>query len=1050
MKSFKEFILAEDINNWALSRLSKKFKNGHIDWKGLASNPKDIEELKELYKQEHPNYKEEDLKALNVEKIKKMAYIANRRKDAIKAFGNKGKNTNKQSFLEKYRENKDEAINAIKRLLSKAKKEKWPDVEEKCSEILQAASVITEADTNGTSALEPNNNEQTKKSPEAEAIENKLKELDEIVIRHGIDINDLFVNSNEIEQNDIADQVINFLKKLASDKNIIVDSSKSMMKLLSADENRDKIFTPDEIKTFVSSKNKPKLDGSGVVDPTVVKVLPFIIFILWVNTTASEVLKKVSEKIHGKQQGEDVAENFNTIIKTISEKNLKLDIKSDPFKILGNKFLNDLLSDGAYGNLEKKLKEITNEMKTPPEKPNNEGSSKAETEVGKTNEIKTDETNETETGKSDEIEVDKADKNNETKTDETEEANGAKGKEYEERMNNAIKNSISSLTRNSTREEVEAAISATFGSTESSKESEDQNRGLAFANILDAIKRAKEKNQELYDVSHKKEDETEIKENSFFFDCANSKLINENALGDALGNAKNFAERKFKSSFGRVNLSNNQRNENSWNKCLNELRNKQIATLGKAKTLVSNLFDRINSVSKKGDIIFSLKKLASNYNTSMTSIYMDYRKANSYNGFGALAHDMRVGKMKAEKKAKEFEKGTRAGQEAEIINQNIENKLQNINTQSLDKYIPENLRDVFAYAVLNQSNPMMLQEPDVDSDTGKMTVSKSAFNAVANNNEVFGVGNEQELSVFLAKLLKKANKDPELSAWLTKYKGIYDNKKAMKPIINAIFDFKKHSKQITYKLKNSKNPYGDICAALGVNPGNISESVSSFKDYYLLNEWFGKAKQNNEATPASFTDEEKKSLATLCLLAAVGMPNEPKFSSLKEAAAKMVLSKIGRDEQIMQKLSTTEIISAAQKYVNENSDKVNPAVQGLMAIIKNAEQKQGEQQTKTQNQSQEQVQNQNQNQVQNQNQNQVQSQEQVQNQNQPQLTQQQRRAVNNVSNMMANRNKQKDFSSVVTDNQPAQATVTTGAVGDSKIPDRLYRKMIRRRIGSFV
>ena len=51
---------------------------------------------------------------------------------------------------------------------------------------------------------------------------------------------------------------------------------------------------------------------------------------------------------------------------------------------------------------------------------------------------------------------------------------------------------------------------------------------------------------------------------------------------------------------------------------------------------------------------------------------------------------------------------------------------------------------------------------------------------------------------------------------------------------------------------------------------------------------------------------------------------------------------------------------------------------------------------------------------------------------------------------MANKNKQKDFSSVVTDNQPAQATVTTGAVGESKIPDRLYRKMIRKRIDSFV
>ena len=1050
MKSFKEFILAEDINNWALSQLGKKFKNGHIDWKGLASNPKDIEELKELYKQEHPNYKDEDLKALDVEKIKKIADRANSRKDALKAFGDKSKNTNKQSFLEKYRENKDEAISAVKRLLSKSKKEKWPDVEKKCSEILQAASVITEADT-GAAVVDSEtvNNEQTKKSPETEAIENKLKELDEIVIRHGIDINDLFINSNGIEQDDIADQVINFLKKLASDKNIIVDSSKSMMRFLSADENKDKIFTPDEIKTFVSSKDKTNLSNTGKIDPSVVKVLPFIIFILWVNTTASEVLKKVSEKIHGKQQGEDVAENFNAIIKTISEKNLKLDIKSDPFKILGNKFLNDLLSDESYGNLEKKLKEITNEMKTPPEKA--EETSASRVEASKTNETKTNETNETKTNEAetDKAETDKADKIDKAeadKTDETEEADGAKGKEYEERMNNAIKNSISSLTRNSTKEEVDAAISATFGTTESPNESEDQNRGTAFANILDAIKRAKKKNQELYDVSHKKE-ETEIKENNFFFDCANNKLINENALGDA----RNFAERKFKSSLGRVNLSNNQRNENSWNKCINELRNKQIATLGKAKDLASNLFDKINSVSKKGDIIYKLKKLASNYNTSMTSIYMDYRRANSYNGIGALAHDIRVGGIKAEKKAKEFKKGTKAGQEAEIINQNIESKLQNINAQSLDKYIPENLRDVFAYAVLNQSNPMILQEPDVDSDTGKMTVSKSAFSAVANNNEVFGVGNEQELSVFLAKLLEKANKDPELGAWLTKYKGIYDNKKAMMPIRNAIFDFKKHSKQITYKLKNSQNPYGDICAALGISSENLQESVKSFKDYYLLNEWFGKAKQNNEATPASFTDEEKKSLAALCLLAAVGMPNEPKFSSLKEAAAKMVLSKIGRDEQIMQKLSTTEIISAAQKYVNENSDKVNPAVQGLMAIIKNAEQKQGQGTQNNQNSQNAQNAQNTQNAQNAQNTQNAQNNQNSQNAQNAQNTQNAQNGNTTGTGYLKSKgiNNDQDFKNAM-DELGNYSVVTSDAVGESKIPDRLYRKMIRRRIGSFV
>ena len=255
----------------------------------------------------------------------------------------------------------------------------------------------------------------------------------------------------------------------------------------------------------------------------------------------------------------------------------------------------------------------------------------------------------------------------------------------------------------------------------------------------------------------------------------------------------------------------------------------------------------------------------------------------------------------------------------------------------------------------------------------------------------------------------------------------------MMPIRNAIFDFKKHSKQITYKLKNSQNPYGDICAALGISSENLQESVKSFKDYYLLNEWFGKAKQNNEATPASFTDEEKKSLAALCLLAAVGMPNEPKFSSLKEAAAKMVLSKIGRDEQIMQKLSTTEIISAAQKYVNENSDKVNPAVQGLMAIIKNAEQKQGQDTQNNQNsQNAQNAQN-------NQNSQNAQNAQNAQNRNTTGTGYLKSKGINN----------DQDFKNAM-DELGNYSVVTSDAVGESKIPDRLYRKMIRRRIGSFI
>jgi hypothetical protein len=202
MKSFKDFVLTEDINNWALSRLGKKFKNGNIDWRGLASKPKDIEELKELYKQEHPNYKEEDLEALSIEKIKKLAGDANNLK----------KNKGKQTFLGKYKEDADKAISAIKRLLTKAKNENLKDVEDACNNVLNAASVVTEDDeVDGNNALDTDTTEE--KSPEAKAIEEKLKELDAVVAKHGIDINEMFIGASEIEQGDIADQIIAFLKK---------------------------------------------------------------------------------------------------------------------------------------------------------------------------------------------------------------------------------------------------------------------------------------------------------------------------------------------------------------------------------------------------------------------------------------------------------------------------------------------------------------------------------------------------------------------------------------------------------------------------------------------------------------------------------------------------------------------------------------------------------------------------------------------------------------------------------------------------------------------
>ena len=418
--------------------------------------------------------------------------------------------TNKQTFLDKYKEDADKAINAVKRLLAKAKKENLKDVEDACNNVLNAASVVTEDDeVDGNNALDTDTDTDTteEKSPEAEAIEKKLKELDAVVAKHGIDINKMFMDASEIEQGDIADQVITFLKKLGADKNVIIGASNSMLKFLNnADTNKDRVFSPEEIREFVSAKDKANLAGSGKVDETVARVLPFVLFILWVNTTAPDVLQKVSEKTHGRAQGEGVSENFNSIIKAVSDKRLKLDIKNEPFKILGNKFVNDMLSEDKYNELVDKLNNIAKEMKKPIKNPTEKPTSPSKNETSSPTNTQSQETpnkaNETETPSSNQEET------SETPKTSPEGANA----EDEEEARNSTKDLITSLTRDSKKEEVNAAIEKVFGTATDANEDSDANRGTVFANLVDAIEKAKKNNQSLYDVSHTKKNEDEAEE----------------------------------------------------------------------------------------------------------------------------------------------------------------------------------------------------------------------------------------------------------------------------------------------------------------------------------------------------------------------------------------------------------------------------------------------------------------------------------------------------------------------------------------------------------
>lgn len=555
-------------------------------------------------------------------------------------------------------------------------------------------------------------------------------------------------------------------------------------------------------------------------------------------------------------------------------------------------------------------------------------------------------------------------------------------------------NPVAALTIKSSNEEVKKAIDEYFGSEDGN------NKGKVYDKILQRMIDSQKENDELYKSSLHKNEEQKA-----------SSIVTEGILKQKIKNAT--------PSFGRINISA-QKTENSWKEYKDDLEHLAVSYRNKANAIAEKM-GGIISIAKKGDYLVKLKKLSHDYESTMFDVFAKAKKVNSYNELGKIGHDLRNDLHAGAEKVKEMRANSKAGQVKAATEENLNEKISNITVKELNK-IPEGYRDVFAYAMLNQSNPLTFQEKDVGSETNE-TVIKAVLSGLSKEYETFGVGSEKEAVMFMKQLFdSKFQNDSAIKEWLKKYNHNYMEQKNVKSLTEPIMNVKKSWNIIQQDLSKSANPIETIKNILGAEdlakekiknaskepleePGEQSNNVAvsvktegkilTFKDYYMLNEGVF----NNKNI---LDNDKKKAYALLCLMSIYAGTNNQGVISLEDKALSILST---RD------VSKDVISNGVKTYIKDNGEKIAKYINAFNTLANK----------------------------------------------QPATTPTTTPTTTPVAAQNSNSNEQggkpiKIGNNGITlqNNSVPEMSVTTGAVGDFTIPDRLTKQLMRRRIKSFM
>lgn len=968
MKSFKAYVLSEDINNWALSQLGKKFKNGHIDWKGLASNSKDIEELKELYKQEHPNYKEEELEALDVERIKKLADRANTRKDANKAFGGdkyeKGSLANdvangnysaaisKMDYIEANEKEKIsksiDAKNALKTLRNSLKP------------LLSAASVITEQNhrrrhrkppVDGTSALNPETNGENSEYDDLvqDAIR-RAEEADQALRSAGISIGDDYNNGTNGQRAQIIEDFINFINELCKGNDFISNDGGgkiiSTLKNCARDNKLNILETKDAISSSTEILKKPTN-------------LNFIVALLWLKTVAPELYKDALQTPGGTaraNQGisDSVKQQYIKVINQLGD----LILDKDFLKKLGDK-----IESFDAGSFKEKIINLTNDLKkrmTPEEIEKVKALQGRRTQAGdnptpapetKPNEQAGNNSNPTPEGK--------------PNTQEEKPAEDTEEKPEEE----SSSNSLAKLNNSSSPEDVKNAVKEAFGTN---------NAGQVESKLLNAY--------------YKRCDEVQKANSKMAAKSGESKVRTVAPEEPPVQEAEELVNLILEGRGNRLRLRQDaEATKAGWEDAKDEL-NKMAAGYLEQAEIIANGYTDTTPSKKRDSILLKLRSMYSSLALDLSKIFAKHKKSNSYGELGSILYNARMRKdaneQKKEAKYKNSEKGRRDAQIDEITTKKLPEAIEAF--KKIDSEY-ETFAQVLSYGILHPNNLKDLAKA-AWNDRSKETIGEICLKALSDNGEIEGLTIDT-----LQPLLSKLSQIKEILPTVQKRAAEYEEGTQYSNI--------EDDKNIYNKLSSKAIAFIGQMRSLGDKLTNkilLKDEVSSlsFKDYYNTiyedeQQQQAQQSQNNVDLP-NLSRDEKRAVA-FAILATSNDEQE-----LKTAAE--YLSLVGKDG------TPGGYIKAIEKYKKENAQAI-AQVKAAIARQANAVLQQPQTQQVQQSVAQPQA---------------------------PQAQSQTQQAQQPVAQQQPAQQPQ----------QPIQATVTTSACGNFTIPDRLNKKLIRRKMGN--
>ena len=877
MKSFKEYILSEDLEDTFISVFSKRGETDNLTKEQIINK---IIEFQKNNGSDNPELLKKRLEKKFDETMEKLGYI-------YKKEGDNSKGTSLYNMAKSGR---------IKDVLNKTKeiKQKFKDNEEiqdACKKVQdeapKAASVVTE---DNESAVTGDNIPSEPSEQIRQEFLNACKKLDDLLIKKGDNLSIDDKMANDTAQAEMIKIFKNLLEKyrdiLAKDL-----TKATKVTVYAAKLNNNSRLDFEELQKIYNAAKSGKLINGEIYSgnkKTLLDQIRFLVSCLALKNNGSNLFKDDGTIYKDKGLGDD---NINNCLKELFG-GVKGGLGENILKKLGDGIksseqfagaINRLMDEINKNPLEKDLvvknsssSNDSNSSNSPSSSndsnssnsPSSSNDSNSSNSPSSSNDSNSSSSSNDSNSSSSSNDSNSSSSSNDSNSSNSPSSSNSSNNSSEIRKINTGIGAIQNLSYSSSEQEIKNAVNNYYGTGDGEEE-----RGKLYDYYSSEMDNQMKINDELYkrnqalNPKSKKEKEEKVEENLILYNIHNNKLLAESDFGN-----------KVKDIFtrGKYDISQSK-TSGSYENYKTEL-SRLISTYRKKVNNEIAKISKIVNTGKKADIVYKIKKITNELENDATQLFYRAKKANSYNAFGIMQHNHNINAKKAADKAKEIFDNSRAGKLSNIVKEKIQEVMKNLTPEMLDK-IPDDeqgtkngFRDTVAYVVKNFTSDSkfnaILNEPDIDNQINdKGTVKQHAIEAIQAVKE-FNVAGEAEVMAFLGELVNKMKEDKAIATWIEKYNKIYEDKKLKLPLKQTIFalgDDKKRA-NIINKIKSSADPITDIKSSFGIGAqtqANQAEKKPEYNNPKVQQEVIDAANKSNEQ---DFAAEQAVSVKTESIL----------------------------------------------------------------------------------------------------------------------------------------------------------------------------------------